>query len=504
MVLALVSCKRTNDSQGMSPIPEARIAETRTIDVVFEKISIYYYKSDYSYAVLMDSAVEKAIEYFGKDQLVRTEAMGVISLRTAEGRELHLQAANTKSSSEMAVSLKSLIKFLQQSFPDRDPAELSITLLNGALSGLDPYTLYFPKAEYKMFKDSGNGKYVGVGIEIAIKDKEIIVIAPFDSAPAHKAGLLAGDVILAIDGVSTKGMNLQKVVKRIRGPKGTPVVLTIRHKGAEHSSSVTIVRGNIAINSVTTTELEPGYIHVRLSRFNSTTTAELRKALKLYADIKGIVLDLRNNPGGWLRESISVSDLFLSKGQFLRVQGKALSDHKDYKTTTKLSDRTVPMVVLINEGSASASEIVAGALQDRERALVMGSRSFGKGVVQRIMDMSGGAALKLTTSQFYTPSMRKIHDVGIFPDYIIQVYGEEKNITPEVRQPKWKKGGTKEKEGSRPEISVESSQGRDGELLLALDVLKRTPSPNVRDLFHTAEIISAEHIMEPVPTQQIQ
>jgi len=291
--------------------------------------------------------------------------------------------------------------------------------IEGMLNSIDPHSTYIDLEKFKMMQEEFQGEFGGIGIQIGVRDKRLTVIAPIEDTPADKAGLKAGDIIVEIDGVSALDISLEEAVSKIRGPKGKAVELTILHKDSQAPEKVSIVRGIIPLVSVKTKELEPGYLHVRLTDFKANTTDDLHRGLQEYAtkhELKGIVLDLRNNPGGLLNQAISVTDTFLRDGLIVYTQGRDPKSRKDEMASRQATDVSCPVVVLINSGSASASEIVAGALQDRKRAILIGERTFGKGSVQSIMPLSDGSAVKLTIALYYTPSGRSIQASGIEPD----------------------------------------------------------------------------------------
>lgn len=299
-------------------------------------------------------------------------------------------------------------------------AELIQNSIKGMLEQLDPHSAFLAPEDFKELQVSSSGAFHGIGIEISQDKGNLIVVTPIEDTPAFKAGLKSGDIILEIDGEPTQELGLNDAVKKIRGPQGTTVVLTILHKGSQKPVDVTIARDTIPIVSVKTTELEPGYAFVRITRFNEHTTKELRDKLADFAKkgpIKGIVLDLRNNPGGLLEQAVTVSETFLSDGLVVYIQGKDPQSRHDF-TARKDSDelKNVPLVTLINAGSASAAEIVAGALQDRKRSLLIGEKSFGKGSVQTVVSLPDGSGIKLTTALYYTPNGRSIQAEGIVPD----------------------------------------------------------------------------------------
>ncbi len=309
--------------------------------------------------------------------------------------------------------------------------------IKGMLSTLDPHSSFLGPDEFKELQIETRGEFSGVGIEITIKDGILTVVSPIEGTPAYKAGLKAKDMIIKIDGKSTKNITLQEAVKRIRGPKGTKVHLTILRPGMGKPFEVSITRAIIPIRSVRAYMLEPNYAYVRISTFQHNTARDVDRAIKKLskkAPIKGLVLDLRNNPGGLLDEAIKVADLFLTQGLIVYTQGRVKDQNRKYYAH-KESEGDFPIVVIVNEGSASASEIVAGALQDHKRALIIGTQTFGKGSVQTIIPINDNSGVRLTTALYYTPNGRTIQAKGITPDIVIpfklsKKEQEEKPISP--------------------------------------------------------------------------
>ena len=305
--------------------------------------------------------------------------------------------------------------------PVEDKALLE-NAIRGMLAGLDPHSAYLVPNDYQELQEGTSGEFGGLGIEVGMEDGFVKVIAPIDDTPAERAGVEAGDLVIRLDDTPVKGMTLQDAVKVMRGEPGTDIVLTIVREGMDRPIRITITRDVIRVTSVRSRSLEPGYGYVRISQFQLRTGESLREAVgKLREEagdsgLKGLVLDLRNNPGGVLNAAVSVSDAFLEKGTIVYTEGRM----EDAKLTfsAKGSDILdgIPLVVLVNAGSASASEIVAGALQDHRRAVIMGEKTFGKGSVQTILPLGNGSALKLTTARYYTPSGTSIQARGIVPD----------------------------------------------------------------------------------------
>ncbi|RMG55783.1 MAG: S41 family peptidase [Gammaproteobacteria bacterium] len=293
--------------------------------------------------------------------------------------------------------------------------------IRGMLAGLDPHSAYLDPEEFKELQIGTTGEFGGLGIEVGMEDGFVKVIAPIDDTPAQRAGIKAGDLIVRIDDKPVKGMTLNEAVKLMRGKKGTPITLTIVREGEEKPLKITIVRDIIRVKSVKSRLLDDGFGYVRITSFQSKTTANLIDAIeklekKNKGPLKGLILDLRNNPGGVLTSAVGVSDAFLDSGLIVYTEGRVADSQLRYEATRGDILKGRPMVVLVNGGSASASEIVSGALQDHHRALILGTRTFGKGSVQTILPLKNGAAIKLTTARYYTPSGRSIQAEGIEPD----------------------------------------------------------------------------------------
>jgi len=304
-----------------------------------------------------------------------------------------------------------------------DDAKLIETAINGMLAGLDPHSSYMDAKSFRDMQVQTRGEFGGLGIEVTMEDGLIKVVAPIDETPAAKAGILANDIITKLDDEQVQGLTLNQAVDKMRGPVNTKIRLTIMRKGKDKPFEVTITRDVIRVRSVRSHVEGDDVGYIRLTQFNEQTTEGLKKAI---ADIKakvaenklkGYILDLRNNPGGLLDQAISVSDAFLQKGEIVSTRGRNVEETQRFNARPGDLTDGKPLIVLINGGSASASEIVAGALQDHRRATVLGTRSFGKGSVQTIIPLgSGNGALRLTTARYYTPSGRSIQAKGITPD----------------------------------------------------------------------------------------
>ncbi|OFZ22377.1 MAG: hypothetical protein A2X94_00060 [Bdellovibrionales bacterium GWB1_55_8] len=302
-------------------------------------------------------------------------------------------------------------------------------LIYGAIKGmmetLDPHSNFLPPELFKDMKIDTSGKFGGLGIEIVVKDNILTVVAPIEDTPAWKAGIKANDKIVKINGESTKGMNIVEAVAKMRGAKGTPVVLSVYRPGFDQARDFSITRAVIKIQSVKFEPLEPGFGYVRLTSFNENAAADVEKAIqKLEKNhkLKGLVFDLRTNPGGLLDQAVEVASLFVDDGPIVSTIGRN-KDQKEVKYARKGKARKdLPVAVLVNANTASAAEIVAGALQDYNRAIIMGQPTFGKGSVQTVVDLGQELGLKLTIARYYTPSGRSIQEKGVMPDIVLEDY----------------------------------------------------------------------------------
>ena len=305
----------------------------------------------------------------------------------------------------------------------QEAQDLIYGAIKGMVQGLDPHSSFMSKEEYKELLIETKGSFSGVGIEISVRDNILTVVSPIEGTPAYEAGVKSGDKIIEIDGKSTLEMSLSDAVKHIRGKKGSKVRLTVMREGTEKPLDFTIIRDVIPLRSVRSFLLTPEIGYVRISTFQSKTVGDLEDALDQLDEkstMKGLVLDLRNNPGGLLSQAIEVSDFFLDSGLIVSTKGRIQEQDMEVSARKNEKDRKYLVIVLVNSGSASASEIVAGALQDNKRALILGSRTFGKGSVQTILPLSDGSGLRLTTAKYYTPSGRSIQLSGIDPDIEIE------------------------------------------------------------------------------------
>jgi len=304
-----------------------------------------------------------------------------------------------------------------------DDKTLLENAIRGMLAGLDPHSTYLSADAFDDLQTNTTGEFSGLGIEVTQEDGFIKVISPIDDTPAKRAGIEAGDLIIKLDNQPVKGMGLDKAIELMRGPKGSDIEVTLAREGTDKPIVVTITRDTIHVVSVRKRWLEPGYGYIRIAQFQTNTGKDLDAALASLMEqgsLKGLVLDLRNNPGGVLSASVAVASHFLEGGTAVYTEGRLPDSDTHYNATNEDTTNGLPLVVLINSGSASASEIVAGALQDHRRAVIMGTPSFGKGSVQTIVPLSQNNAIKLTTALYYTPNGRSIQAKGITPDIMVK------------------------------------------------------------------------------------
>ncbi len=304
-----------------------------------------------------------------------------------------------------------------------DTKDLIYGALKGMMRTLDPHSAFMPPDEYKEMQIDTRGEFGGLGIQIGIKDGMLTVIAPIEDTPAWKAGIKAGDKILKVDGESTRDMSLFEAVKKMRGPRGKKVTITIMREGWKEPKDFTITRDIIKIKSVKHKVVDDGIGYVKINQFQERTASELEDALKALKDeeVDSLILDLRNNPGGLLKSAVDVAEQFLPPERLVvYIKGRS-GEKTEYRTKGKRPHYELPMIVLVNHGSASASEIVAGALKDWNRALLLGVRTFGKGSVQSVIPLSGGSGLRLTTAKYYTPKGISIQNEGIVPDIEVKI-----------------------------------------------------------------------------------
>jgi len=355
----------------------------------------------------------------------------------AQGKRVYPSGDN-KEIYEYLKTFSDVIDLVKKNYVDEvKDKEVVYSAIKGILESLDPHSSFLTPDMYKDMQTETKGEFGGIGIEITVKEGFPIVITPIEDTPAYKAGMKTGDHIVRIDGKPTKNMNLIDIVKLIRGAKGKPVVLTIMREGFTTPQEFKIVRDVIVVKSVKHRMIEDNYGYIRIVQFQEKTSKDFDNAMKDLEQsnngkpLKGVILDMRNNPGGLLEQAVEISDKFLTDGLIVSIDGRKKEDSNMKFYAHKKGDYVGPLVVLVNEGSASASEIVAGALQDYKRAIIVGAKTFGKGSVQTIFPLGDGSAVRLTTAKYYTPKGRSIQAEGISPDISVDsniVRGKEKGM----------------------------------------------------------------------------
>ena len=422
-----------------------------------------------------------------------------------------LVSAVDRGTYENLEAFTSVLAIVQKNYVEETATqELIEGAIDGMLSALDPHSAYLTPDSYKELQVDTEGTFGGLGIEITIRDDVLTVVSPIEDTPAYRAGVQAGDRIIKIEDELTKDMSLIDAVKKMRGKKGTRVTISLRREGVPRLIDVSIVREVIQIRSVKWKMLEEGYAYIRITQFQDRTSGDLERTLRQLAQdhgpLRGMVLDLRNNPGGLLSQAVKVSDLFLDSGLIVYTEGRLENQQQKYFARPG-GDTETPMVVLINNGSASASEILAGAVQDHGRGVLLGTKTFGKGSVQTILPVDGGAALRLTTAMYFTPGGRSIQVTGIIPDIELENLPEayvalrrrhsvrEKNMpghfdnaeeTDAGKDPAGAPDGAADAppDGEEdpladlPEIDVQEGElGKDPQLDRALEILKSPDAP---------------------------
>lgn len=362
--------------------------------------------------------------------------------------------------------------------------ELIDGALKGMLQGLDPHSVMMDKDEFKQMQETNVGKFSGIGVEITTVNGIITVVTPIEDTPAYKAGIKAGDQILSIDGKFTDQMSLSEAATLMRGKKGTELTLLVLHKNSSKPVTVKLKRDDIPYHTVKVKELDKGFFWVRVTRFSENTFDDLKKELAKATnkkEVKGMILDMRNNPGGLVDSAINIADMFLEEGVIMSMKGRDGSDELEYKAQKQEDDIKVPLVVLVNAGSASASEIVAGALRDQQRALIVGERTFGKGSVQNVIPLPDGTGLKLTVALYYTPSGKSIQAEGIVPDFEVlwEAPREEAEDSFSVREKDLTRhleaGNKTKQETAEQDAETKDILHKDNQLRVALQLVKSLP-----------------------------
>ncbi len=357
-------------------------------------------------------------QVFAQDELPAETPVIEADTETATGSREPIPFDEIRTFAEVFAKVKS---DYVENVNDRELIENAI---RGLLEGLDPHSAYLDKSAFESLQEGTSGEFGGLGIEVSMENGFIKVIAPIDDSPAQKAGIQSGDLIIRLDDTPVKGMSLNDAVGKMRGKPGTDINITIAREREEKPISLTITRDVITRKSASARTLEPGFGYLRVSNFQTNTANDAQRALETLiqdnkGELRGLILDLRNNPGGILNGAVAISDLFLEDGLIVYTEGRINDSRLSFSAKPVDMLNNAPLIVLVNDGSASASEIVAGALQDHKRAIIMGEKTFGKGSVQTILPMMNESALKLTTARYYNPSGRSIQASGIEPDILI-------------------------------------------------------------------------------------
>ncbi len=379
---------------------------------------------------------------------------------------------------------------------DISSRDVLIEAINGMLTSLDPHSSYMSPEDFQELQEETKGSFTGIGIEITIRDGYLTVVSPIEGTPAYRQGLQASDQIIKINGRLTKKMTLMDAIKMLRGKKGSEVTITIQRKEWPDLLDIVIVRDIIPLQSVKSIQLEPGVFLIRITNFQASTTKDVRKIIQQATrkqPLDGLILDMRNNPGGLLDQAVKVSDIFIDKGVIVTTKGRDPDQDMVFDAHQGTAKYDFPMIVLVNGGSASAAEIVAGALQDHGRALILGTQTFGKGSVQTIVPLPNGAGLRMTTARYYTPSGVSIQATGITPDMVVP-YEEpekkngEKGKNGQIREKDLhhyienNKGKKKDQEVGSEQQEVEKRLAKDNQLRTALFLLKNLNEKNLREM----------------------
>ncbi|MCH9739543.1 MAG: S41 family peptidase [Epsilonproteobacteria bacterium] len=397
-----------------------------------------------------------------------------------------LEQAQQTSKLEAYLKFTKIVSIIEEQYVDElNSSDIIDKALKGMLTNLDAHSSFMDAKESKELQVQTNGEFGGLGISVGMKDGALTVIAPIEGTPADKAGMKSKDIILKIDDQATIGMNIDKAVSLMRGKPGTPIKLTVIRKGEPKPLTIDIVRDIIEIQSVYAKTIGDDVLYLRITSFDQKVVNGMKKSIKEHPESKGMIIDLRNNPGGLLNQAIGVVDMFVDNGTIVSQKGKMENENLVYNATKENSDIKTPLVILVNDGSASASEIVSGALQDHKRAVVVGKKTFGKGSVQVVMPVGNNESLRLTIARYYLPSGRTIQAVGVTPDIEV-AYGEikkfdegisitERDLQLHLESELQKVDGSKKKEEEEEEdktIITEEQVYKDAQLKSAVDILK--------------------------------
>lgn len=439
--------------------------------------------------------MKKTLKSLRNISLVTITLLVALNFGASMSNRIEATAAGTYENLKIFADTLTLV---QKNYVEEvDTKELIYGAIKGMLSSLDPHSSFMPPEDFKEMQVETRGSFGGVGIEITMRDKTLTVVSPIEDTPAFKAGIKSKDIIVKIDGEPTKDMTIMAAVKMMRGKVGEKVILSIFREGEKELIDFPITRAIIKIKSVKHKAIENNYGYIRVSQFQERTTPDLKAALKELktkdSNFKGLILDLRNNPGGLLDQAVKVTDLFLDKGLIVYTDGRLESQKMRFSAKKSGTEPDYPIVILVNAGSASASEIVAGALQDTGRALILGTKSFGKGSVQTILPLEDGSGVRITTARYYTPKGRSIQAEGIEPDLVVKNLPPASEKTHKVIREKDLKGhmpngngkDSTKKEGKKP---AEDSKEK--------DTVEAAPVPVLADVEKDLQVKSALDILK--------
>ncbi len=427
--------------------------------------------------------IDKKTIFFGFLSAV-TASMVMVS--SAKADNFYIAKPNNETSKLQAyLKFTKIVSLIEEQYVDElNTSDIIDKALKGLLSNLDAHSSFMDAKESKELEVQTNGEFGGLGISVGMKDGALTVIAPIEGTPADRAGMKANDIILKINDEATIGMTIDKAVSLMRGKPGTPITLTVIRKGEMKPLVIKIVRDIIEIQSVYAKTIDDDILYLRITSFDQKVVSSMKKAIKEHPKTKGIILDLRNNPGGLLNQAIGVVDMFVDHGIIVSQKGRVASENIIYNARKRGSDTKTPLVVLVNDGSASASEIVSGSLQDNKRAIIVGQKTFGKGSVQVVMPIGNGESIRLTIARYYLPSGRTIQAVGVTPDIEVP-YGEikkaeeiisikEKDLRKHLQSELEKVNGVKKskKDKKNKKIITEEQVYKDLQLKSAVDILK--------------------------------
>ncbi len=381
-------------------------------------------------SVALVATLLSSTQLYAENTTAATAASAAISQQQQEKQE-----AIQRETYQQLEIFSNVLSIIEDNYVEEvPPSKIIKGAIKGLLQSLDPHSRYLSPEEFADLQEDTSGQFAGIGIEVTVKDDKLTIITPLADTPAAKAHLKAGDIIVAIDGKQVKEIGAHKAIDTLRGEKGSAVVLSILRQGWETPREFNIIRKNVLLHSVKTEILQPGMVYIEITTFMQKTSLEIRKQLQLLAKkspIQGIILDLRNNPGGLLEQAVEVSDIFLNQGVIVSTKGRQQEQDLLFSAHNNSKYTDCPLVVLINESSASAAEIVAGAIQAHKRGVLVGCKSFGKGSVQSILPLPDGAGIRITTAKYYTPDDRSIQAVGITPDICVKMVEQPKeNMQP--------------------------------------------------------------------------